>query len=1155
MANESIVRIGADASDLQRGLQQGERSLNQFANTAENTGRRSSASLNRTSEATTQTAQAQERATRSIERSLQREIALREAGERGSRQYYESLAQQRGADVSRLTPMLNQLDSLRQRTDGLTISQGQYNAALRMMPAQMTDIVTQLAGGQSPFLIAIQQGGQMRDSFGGFGNMFRGIAASVSPMKLAMGGLVGVLGATAYAAYEGSQELSKFENALTLSGERAGITADQLQTVAHIVGESTGSYTLAAEAVLAFAQQGQIAERDYTQFASAISLMSQATGRDVADLVSEFAKIGDDPVKAVLELSNRYKTMTADVYAQVESLKAQGKEQEAVRLVQKLYADESAEMSQKVLNNLGLIEETWRNIKQGAVDAWEAMKSIGRDTTLDEKISELNKKIRGQDELKAKWGGGNDAYRAQLIAERDQLIKQRDNEAKRAAQEQEEKRKSRESMEAQKRMNQRSDSLKTPIERAQDDLKKIKSDYDAAIAGVKDAATKQKLTAQYQQQLARKNAELVDLQAKEKKAAEREAQSANKRDRHLLPTTAAGLRMTSTAESYVGGKKRFTHGGTYAAAHSMQKLLGNELTYFTAFNDAYHHSERYFAKKGNRNSGTHGAGLALDFGLKGGKKTAPIATARIVEHLKQLGFKRDVDYTLLDEYTKPSKGATGGHIHFNWKSATAAARFAQSDTAKAMSKAGIYESFKSVAAAPKKSDYEQYREQSNIQQERARIGRELRASGEHKVITNELALRSRPEFKNWTKAQQETELKAARAADKVATDEKIQTLTNNELAKLERTHALIGKVSEADKLRYDLEYGYLKVLDPARKAEILARHEANTVAQKQYETDKKYSDLLDELAAQTMTNFNQQAFELSLKGKTASEISRLTLAREYDMKIMQATADGASAVYIDALQQQKIAAEQSRAEFERMKEVSGMDWLEGINDGMTEYISSFATMRDSMSGMVSQTLGGMTNLLSDFVATGKADFRSFSVSVIQDISKMMLKMAIFNAMKSASSAMSGQGGWIGAIGSALSGAFSDGGYTGHGGKYEPAGIVHKGEYVLSQENLRTLGGVSVVENLLHRAKGYSSGGLVGGGVNTAGLHASLSAATAAPVINITVNVSGGSNKEEARQGAEEGVQAGLRKMMSEIADSRIFEHCRPGNVIYQTARS
>lgn len=219
---------------------------------------------------------------------------------------------------------------------------------------------------------------------------------------------------------------------------------------------------------------------------------------------------------------------------------------------------------------------------------------------------------------------------------------------------------------------------------------------------------------------------------------------------------------------------------------------------------------------------------------------------------------------------------------------------------------------------------------------------------------------------------------------------------------------------------------------------------------------------------------------------------------------------------------------------------------------MTQYVGSFKSMREEMSGLVAQTASGFSDQIANFVATGKANFREFSQSIIQDISKMMIKMAIFNAMKAAGQSMSGAGGWVGAIGSAISGGFSDGGYTGHGGKFEPAGIVHKGEYVLSQENLRALGGVSVVESLLHRAKGYSSGGLVGGGVGI--LAHTKAAQSAAPVINITVNVSG-SNKDEARAGAQEGIEAAIPQLVQELADMRIAEHLRPNGMIFNMMKA
>jgi tape measure domain-containing protein len=61
-----------------------------------------------------------------------------------------------------------------------------------------------------------------------------------------------------------------------------------------------------------------------------------------------------------------------------------------------------------------------------------------------------------------------------------------------------------------------------------------------------------------------------------------------------------------------------------------------------------------------------------------------------------------------------------------------------------------------------------------------------------------------------------------------------------------------------------------------------------------------------------------------------------------------------------------------------------------------------------------------------------------------------------------------------AAGKLLPGLFSEGGYTGAGGKYEPAGIVHRGEYVMDAETVKRLG-----VGTLQRLQGYANGGLVG----------------------------------------------------------------------------
>jgi lambda family phage tail tape measure protein len=81
-----------------------------------------------------------------------------------------------------------------------------------------------------------------------------------------------------------------------------------------------------------------------------------------------------------------------------------------------------------------------------------------------------------------------------------------------------------------------------------------------------------------------------------------------------------------------------------------------------------------------------------------------------------------------------------------------------------------------------------------------------------------------------------------------------------------------------------------------------------------------------------------------------------------------------------------------------------------------------------------------------------------------------------------SSALSAFGGGLGAgIGREVAGAalYAAGGYTGPGGRYEPAGVVHRGEVVWSQDDVARHGGPSVVDAMRRGLRGYASGGFVG----------------------------------------------------------------------------
>ncbi|END6486850.1 phage tail tape measure protein, partial [Escherichia coli] len=104
-------------------------------------------------------------------------------------------------------------------------------------------------------------------------------------------------------------------------------------------------------------------------------------------------------------------------------------------------------------------------------------------------------------------------------------------------------------------------------------------------------------------------------------------------------------------------------------------------------------------------------------------------------------------------------------------------------------------------------------------------------------------------------------------------------------------------------------------------------------------------------------------------------------------------------------------------------------------------------------------------------------------SVLSMMTEILLKQAMVGIVGSIGSAIGGAvgGGASASGGTAIQAAaakfhFATGGFTGTGGKYEPAGIVHRGEFVFTKEATSRIG----VGNLYRLMRGYAEGGYVGG---------------------------------------------------------------------------
>ena len=195
-------------------------------------------------------------------------------------------------------------------------------------------------------------------------------------------------------------------------------------------------------------------------------------------------------------------------------------------------------------------------------------------------------------------------------------------------------------------------------------------------------------------------------------------------------------------------------------------------------------------------------------------------------------------------------------------------------------------------------------------------------------------------------------------------------------------------------------------------------------------------------------------FEVGLLGKSQAETERLRFARELDLKVRQQTA-GMSPEYIAKMNEERDAILAQYDAIQRIKEERGEDWLGGIRDGVNKYAKSMGTLREQMADMVSNTFDTLGNTLGDFVATSKANFRDMTVSILQDLSKIFIRMAMMRLVSSFT------GGGIGALGSSIGGmiggGFANGGAFANGLQFFASGGVFTNQ-VVSRPTMFSHGG-------------------------------------------------------------------------------------------------
>ncbi|ELD1533851.1 phage tail tape measure protein [Escherichia coli] len=287
------------------------------------------------------------------------------------------------------------------------ISVGQYKAAMRTLPAQFTDIVTQLAGGQNPFLIMLQQGGQVKDSFGGMIPMFRGLAGAISLPMAGVTSLAVATGALAYAWYQGDSTLSAFNKTLVLSGNQSGLTAERMLTLSR-AGQAAGlTFNQASESLAALVNAGVRGGEQFDSINQSVARFASASGVEVDKVAEAFGKLTTDPTSGLMAMARQFRNVTAEQIAYVAQLQRSGDEAGALQAANEAATKGFDDQTRRLKENMGTLE-TWADKTGKAFKSmWDAILDIGRPDTAQEMLIKAETAFKKADDI---WNLRKDDY-------------------------------------------------------------------------------------------------------------------------------------------------------------------------------------------------------------------------------------------------------------------------------------------------------------------------------------------------------------------------------------------------------------------------------------------------------------------------------------------------------------------------------------------------------------------------------------------------------------------------------------------------------------------------------------------------------------------------------------------------------------------------
>lgn len=337
----------------------------------------------------------------------------------------------------------------------------------------------------------------------------------------------------------------------------------------------------------------------------------------------------------------------------------------------------------------------------------------------------------------------------------------------------------------------------------------------------------------------------------------------------------------------------------------------------------------------------------------------------------------------------------------------------------------------------------------------------------------------------------------------------------------------------------------------------------------QYETATKALHKMQEYATNLSTKAKAMQATFGMTSKYANRYSEMSeLDAQYDIALKGTS----NPTEITKITEEYNKAKELLQQSWQLEDANQADWFTGLKIGINEFSEASQNVFNAFRDLGQRTMNSVSNSLTELATTGKTSFKNLTKSIVTNIVEIINKLLVAKAIQSSMNWFGG-GASTGGLQQAHNGGLIRGyatggdvgysiqscGFTGRGNKYQPAGIVHKGEFVFTKEATKRIGVANLYAMMNDAQKGYANGGAVNLGYASpvAFSHKSAKSSSAINVnTNVTLNMGGNSESGVGNPNIDAN---SIESQAAAIIDRRVNETIKklvsPGGDLYNLMRA